>query len=77
MPASASPRPRRIPSAKTQFQSLIRLVLLLVLMLYSVHWASQGKHWLWITGPERQAEPRLQELELKRTGTLRPERESR
>ena|GEM_PF-2481833 len=66
MSSQVTPRPARYPSAQTQFQRLIRLVLLLALMLFSVHWASQGKHWEWLTGPKKPAEPELEKLEIGR-----------
>jgi hypothetical protein len=54
-------------SARGQVGRLIRLVLLLVLLLYGIHWASQGRHWVWLVGPDAPPTrgPELQELQLK------------
>ena len=59
------------PLAKTQFRRLFQLVLLLVLMLFSVHWASQGEHWVWLTGPQKPPEPVIQELDQQGPTTRR------
>jgi len=59
-------RPERLLNSRAQFRQLWRLLLLLALMLYAVHWASQGRHWLWLTEPTQPPSgPELRELEMK------------
>ncbi len=57
MPTSLTRRPERFPNSRSQFRRLLLLIVLLVLMLFSVHWASQREHWVWLTGPQKDAEP--------------------
>ena len=71
-PLAGERKPERYPHTKTQFRRLIQLVLLLVLMLFSVHWALQGKHWVWLTGLQKPPEPVLQELDRPNPATRRP-----
>ena len=47
---------------------LIFLVVVLAFMLYSIHWASQGRHWTWLVPSPSEpsgVEPALREFELK------------
>ena len=47
---------------------LIFLVVVLTFILYSIYWASQGRHWTWLVPPQPEPsgeEPVLREFELK------------
>ena len=67
LPIDREHRRHPLRDSDFQFERLIRLVLLLAFMLFGVHWASQGRHWLWLMGPQPQLkqEPELKELNLK------------
>ncbi|MFO1005724.1 MAG: hypothetical protein U0929_07190 [Planctomycetaceae bacterium] len=60
-------QPDPLLSSGGQKGRLVFLVVVLAFMMYSIHWASQGRHWAWLVRPQAEstdAVPELREIEL-------------